>query len=165
MIEEQRSRLQMVGSYAKGVLEGREVVHVHRQHPVDPNRLDDTREVARSHGIARLRLAVLALIAKIGHDGRDTSRGRVAKGSAEEDEPAELVVDAQVGRVVHRLQHVDVLVANVDQRTRGVLAVVELVFGVRAQGRSEGGSDGVPEVAGFAEGEEVEVVRHAALAE
>jgi hypothetical protein len=85
-------------------------------------------EVAETHlswGVTRLCPAVLPRVGQIGSDGGDASGGRVLDGADEEQQPAQLVVDAAPGIALERLNHVDVLVPHPHQRTDLELAVLE----------------------------------------
>jgi len=123
----------VLGAAAKAVLEGGEVVHVQGDHAVHPDGLEQARQIARGHRVARLGLAILARVAEVGHDRGDARRGGVLQRTDEKQQPAQLVVGALVRAAVERLHHVAVAAAHALQRSRLVLAVLEIALLVRAE--------------------------------
>ena len=101
------------------------------------HRLEQRGDVARGNRIARLRLPVLARVAEIRHDRRHGRGGCVAQRADEEQQAAQLVIDARVVIAVEGLQHEHIALPDVHERTRLVLAVLELPLLVSRQRPAE----------------------------
>src|SRR5690606_25493046 len=100
---------------------------------VHPDRLEQARQIARGHRVARLGLAIFARVAEVGHDRGDARRGGVLQRTDEEQQPAQLVVGALIRAAVERLHDVAVAAAHALQRSGLVLAVLEIALLVRAE--------------------------------
>ena len=135
---EERMSLQVLGAHPKGVLKHGQIVHVHREHPVDTDGFEKTRDVAGGHRAPRLRLAVLSLVAQVGHNGRDARGGGVAQGPQQKQQPAELIVHAPFVVRVERLDHEGVVPAHVHLGTHLVLAIGEGALVVGGELGAEG---------------------------
>ncbi len=160
LLDEEGAGLQVLGHGVEGVLEDGEVVHVHRQHPIDPHGVEEAAEVAGRDRAAGLALAVFALVAEEGHDGGDPPGGGVAERAQKEEQPAQLVIHAHARLGVERLDDENVSSPDVHLRPHLVLPVAEGLFVVGVERRVEGGGDGTPELGTFGGGEEAGGVGH-----
>ena len=137
MRDKQVCRFEMVGTEPKRILECRQVMHVERDHAVGAYGLEKLGDVARRDRVARLGARVLARVGEVGNN-RGHARGRgIAQGAEEKQQPYQLVVDTLAGVRMERLDDEDIAVAHADERTRFVLAVLELALLVRLQGEPE----------------------------
>ena len=125
MLHEQFACFQVLRPAPESVLESGLVVDIHRNDAVRADRLQQARQITDGHRIARLGAAVLPRVGQVRSDGSDAPGGRVLDGPDEEQQPAQLVVDAALGITLERLNHIDVLVPHPHQRADLDLAVLE----------------------------------------
>ena len=97
IFHEQGSSRESDGAASEGVLEGDRIVHLERDDHVRAHGFEHAGDVSRRHRIVGLGAAVFARIAQVRHDSRDTRGTGVLERPDEEQQPAELVVGAQVG--------------------------------------------------------------------
>lgn len=112
VVRQTRTGLEVHRRDPVGVLERRQVVHVHGDHAVGAHRLEQPRHVPGGHRVPGLGLPVLPGVAQIGEDRREASGACVPQVAQEEEEAAELVVDRRVPVGVQGLHHVDVTVPD-----------------------------------------------------
>ncbi len=126
VLREQIVRAQVLRASAKRVLEGGQAVDLERDDGPRTQRLEQLRHVAGRDGIAGLGPPLLARVAEEGNDGRHVRRGRVHQRAEEEQQADQLVVHALLGVPVQGMDHVHVPPAHALQRTRLVVAELEL---------------------------------------
>ena len=146
IFHEQGSSRESDGATSKGVLEGDRIVHLERDDHVRAHGLEHAGDVSRRHRVVGLGAAVFAGVAQVRHDSRDARGTGVLERSDEEQQPAELVVGAQGGPAVQALDDIDILPEHRIERTRLVLAVLEVPLLMQRQWLPQGGCDGPPEL-------------------
>jgi hypothetical protein len=138
-VGEERSCVDVLGAAAEGVLERGKAMDFDRGHAVYADGLEKLGHVPGNHRVPRLGLALLPRVAEIGNDGRDARRVGVAQRTQEEQQPAQLVVDAVRGVAVERFDDVDVAPAHAGERSGSVLAPPRTRALVRHELRGPGG--------------------------
>lgn len=160
--DEQRRGREVLAAAAVGVLVGCDVVHVDRHHARRARRLEEGGDVARGHGIARLRALVLARIREVRRDDRDPRGRRVLQRRDEEQQAHEHRVDVVLRGAGDGLDHVHVGAAHALERARLVLAVLEHALLVRGEPRAQRRRHGAGIVPSAVEREDAQIVGHAA---
>ena len=118
----------MDGATAERILEGDDVVDVDRHDAVGADDLEELGDVARGHRVAGLGLPVLAGVSEVGDDRGDPRRAVLLAGGDEEQQLDQLVVGRGAVAAGEAVDDVDVLAAHADERTRLVLAVLEVAL-------------------------------------
>ena len=138
---EDRLRVERRGAATKGVLKRREIVNVDYNDSIGSDRFEHLRDITRRHRITRLCLTVLARVAKIGNHRRNTSGAGILERSDKEQQATELVRARPALLAMQRINDVDVAIANIDQWTGLVFAVLELALLMGTEFRMEMASD------------------------
>ena len=125
------SALDVPGRTPECVLERGDVVHFRHDDPVDPDRFEHRRDVSGDDRIIWLGPPILARIAEIGRHRRHVRGAGILQRAAKEQQPAKLVVAALVVVPIQRMQHEDVVAADILERTSLVLAILEAALLVR----------------------------------
>ncbi len=120
--------LEVFDGNAPCILDCRQIVHVQQDRAIYTNSFKHRCNVPCRHRIARLALAVLPRIAEIrNHCGHARCRS-IAQSAQKKQRPAQLVIDALSAVAIKRLNDKHILVANVHERPRLVLAILKVAL-------------------------------------
>ena len=113
----------MDGAEAECILECRDVVNVDGDDRIHANSFDEGRKAVQRQGIAPAHAPILAGEGHVGNKSRNPACTAVTQRCQEQQEPRELVADAESRSSVQACHHENVLAANTDERALLKLAI------------------------------------------
>src|SRR5690606_4430216 len=125
VLGEQLSAFQMLGGDAEGIVVGGDVVHLQRQQLVHAAGFEQGGHVAADDRVLELSAALLACIAQVGRDHLESAGAGILQRAAEEQQLAQLVVDALFAIAVQTVEHHHLTTVDRRQRAALVLAILE----------------------------------------
>ncbi len=146
VIDEQGGCGQSDGLATECVFEGRRVMHFQSRDTIGADSFEQTGQVASRYGVMRFGAAILARVAKIGHERRDPCGAGVLQRTDEEEQSTKLIVGACSRTAVEALDDIDVGSADSFQRTHLMFAVFEFSLFVCRQRLPESLRYGLAEI-------------------